>query len=112
MADPEGIVLILTNLLGNANKFTPRGGWIRLSVQHCDSRVLVEVGDSGPGISEAEQEFIFEPFYRGGASRSGVKGMGVGLATVKQLVQLHRGTVQVRSTVGKGSVFTVSLPID
>jgi len=111
MADPEGIELILTNLIGNANKFTPRGGWIKLSVQQTDSRVFIEVADSGPGISEAEQEFIFEPFYRGEASRSGVKGMGVGLATVKQLVQLHGGTVKVKSRVGEGSVFIVSLPI-
>lgn len=112
MADPEGIELILNNLLGNANKFTPRGGSIKLSVRHSDSRVLIEVADSGLGISEAEQEFIFEPFYRGEASRSGVKGMGVGLATVKQLVQLHGGTVRVKSAAGKGSVFIVSLPVE
>lgn len=111
MADPEGIELILTNLIGNANKFTPRGGSIKLSVQQCDSRVFIEVADSGPGISEAEQEFIFEPFYRGEASRTGVKGMGVGLATVKQLVHLHGGAVKVKSAVGKGSVFIVSLPL-
>jgi len=111
MADAEGFELILTNLLGNANKFTPRGGSIKLKARVADSRMCIEVSDSGPGIPEAEQEFIFEPFYRGELSRSGVKGMGVGLATVKQLVHLHGGTVKVKSTGGEGSTFIVTLPL-
>lgn len=111
MADSDGFEHILTNLLGNANKFTPRGGSIRISVRASDSRMVIEVSDSGPGIPESEQEFIFEPFYRGEITRSGVKGMGVGLATVKQLVHLHGGTVRVKSASGKGSTFIVSIPL-
>lgn len=111
MADPDSFEHIVTNLLGNANKFTPGGGEIKLTVRVAGSTIVLEIRDSGPGIPEEEQELIFEPFYRGEISRSGVKGMGVGLATVRQLVKLHGGTIQVSGNSKKGSTFKVTLPL-
>ncbi|MBT4513186.1 MAG: ATP-binding protein [Chloroflexi bacterium] len=112
MADPDSFEHILTNLLGNANKFTPGGGEIRLRVWVDGSQMIMQVADSGPGVPNDEVDLIFEPFYRGEISRSGVKGMGVGLATVRQLVKLHGGTIQVAgNNGGKGSTFTVTLPL-
>ena len=111
IADPESFEHIITNLLGNSNKFTPRGGEISLKVRVDGNRMVIEVRDSGPGIPEEEQELIFEPFYRGEFSTGSTKGMGIGLATVKQMVDLHGGTVWAMSEVGKGSTFTVSLPV-
>ncbi len=111
IADPEGFEHILTNLLGNAHKFTPKGGKIQLKVHVNGSKMTMEVTDSGPGIPEEEQELIFEPFYRGEFSAGTVKGMGIGLATVKQMVELHGGTVSAKSNAGDGSTFTVSVPV-
>jgi len=111
MADPDSFELIVTNLLGNANKFTPGGGEIKLTIRVEGNTIVLEVKDSGPGVPEEEQELIFEPFYRGQISRSGVKGMGVGLATVRQLVRLHGGTIQVSGNSKKGSTFKMILPL-
>ncbi len=111
IADPEGFERILTNLLGNAQKFTPKGGSIGLKVNVDGNKMTMEVTDSGPGIPEDELDLIFEPFYRGEFSAGIAKGMGIGLATVKQMVELHGGTVSTVSSIGKGSTFTISLPV-
>lgn len=111
IADPEGFERILTNLLGNAQKYTPKGGEIKLQVNVDGNRMIMAVTDSGPGIPEAEQDLIFEPFYRGEFNAGSSKGMGIGLATVKQMVELHGGTVSARSHVGEGSTFVITLPL-
>ncbi|MFA4835382.1 MAG: GAF domain-containing sensor histidine kinase, partial [Dehalococcoidia bacterium] len=111
MADPKWFEYIITNLLSNANKFTPEGGKIKLAVWIEDAMMMMAVEDTGAGIPAEEQDLIFEPFYRGKHSGERIKGIGVGLATVKQITRLHGGKVQVSSEFGKGSVFTVSLPL-
>ncbi|MFO8009540.1 MAG: ATP-binding protein [Dehalococcoidia bacterium] len=111
IADAECFEHIITNLLVNANKYTPRGGKLSLSVRLEGNKVLIEVRDTGPGIPEEEQDLIFEPYYRGEYTANDIAGTGIGLATVKQMVNLHRGKVWARSREGEGSVFTVSIPV-
>ena len=102
---------IITNLLTNASKFTPERGKIKLQARAEGSNLVVQVRDSGVGIPNSELEHIFEPYYRGKASEPSSSGLGLGLAIVKELVELHRGKVWVESKLGKGSTFTLSLPL-
>jgi signal transduction histidine kinase len=103
---------VLDNLLNNAIKFTSAGGRINVRVWQDEKDVLLQVSDTGIGIPPDQQERIFERFYQvDGSSRRRYGGVGLGLALVKELVTLHDGTVQVESEVGKGSTFTVRLPI-
>ncbi|GAA4466000.1 hypothetical protein GCM10023093_19270 [Nemorincola caseinilytica] len=104
---------ILSNLVGNAIKYTPEGGTAGIevaSVQHEDAVALtINVWDSGPGIPAAEQQKIFERFYRSRNEQTArEKGTGIGLALVKELVTLMQGTITVESAPGKGAVFTVT----
>jgi signal transduction histidine kinase len=110
-ADPEGLRQVLDNLLSNAIKFTPRGGRVELAVrQGPQGFVALEVRDTGIGIPEDEQEHIFDRFFRGKAAGR-VSGSGIGLATVKQVVERHQGAIQCRSEIGRGSVFRVLWPV-
>jgi signal transduction histidine kinase len=99
------------NLIANAIKYMPGDRPERLvSIRGTDTPlgVHVEVSDTGPGLPNEVQESIFDPYVRADASRP---GLGLGLATVKRLVQSHRGRVGVRSKVGEGSVFWFELPV-
>jgi PAS domain S-box-containing protein len=102
---------IILNLVSNAFKYSVEG-YIEVSIKKVNHLVEVSVKDTGIGISEDEQEKIFERFYRvqntNGRSQ---EGTGIGLALVRELVKLHGGTISVMSKEGKGSVFTVSLPL-
>ena len=99
---------IFTNLLSNAIKYSPFGGQVRLKVYAQGLQTVFEVSDQGIGIPYEEIQDLFEPFHR--ASNVGsIEGTGLGLATVKQSVDLHGGSVQVQSTVGRGTRFTVLL---
>jgi CheY-like chemotaxis protein/anti-sigma regulatory factor (Ser/Thr protein kinase) len=110
-ADSTRFRQILMNLLGNAIKFTPEGGRIRLSAQEAGGFVRVEVRDSGPGIPVEEQQRIFEAFYRLGQSEKGTEGTGLGLAITRRLVELHEGQLGIESKPGEGSCFYFTLPI-
>jgi PAS domain S-box-containing protein len=104
---------ILINLLGNAVKFTEQGGVTVCVGVHKNDRLLllIEVEDSGPGISEEDQERIFRPFVQ--LAESGEqKGTGLGLTITKQFVELMKGAISLESTVGKGSLFRVKLPVE
>ena len=103
---------VLDNLLGNAIKFTPEEGTITVRVSREGERIALEVSDTGAGIPPDQQEHIFERFYQvdGSASRRH-GGVGLGLALVKEIVEAYGGSVTVKSQVGKGSTFTVRLPI-
>jgi two-component system sensor histidine kinase QseC len=104
---------LLQNLLSNANKYTPSGGQVRVSVQHFEDNAVLRVEDSGPGIAEDERAMIFDRFYRIGRDRhpSGQPGCGLGLAIVQRLVELHHGRIRVgRSRFDSGTAFEVSLP--
>ncbi len=101
------------NLVGNAVKFTPRGGSVSVDVAPTDDGARIEVVDTGVGIDSAELPHIFERFYRGTrANEARGSGSGLGLAIVRSIVDMHGGTVAVESRVGSGSRFTVTLPRD
>ena len=112
-ADPIRLVQVLQNLLSNASKYTPTKGQIWLTCQRDGSDVLVSVKDNGVGISPAAIVDIFEMFAQGnGTEGSKSTGLGIGLALVRKLVEMHGGVVEVHSDgVGKGSEFIVRLPI-
>ncbi|RMH35993.1 MAG: HAMP domain-containing protein [Nitrospirae bacterium] len=111
-ADRDKLVQVLTNLLSNAVKFTDSEGDIRLEVACTDTgHVTISIQDSGRGIPDHEQSMIFHPFYRSGTTSTDRQGAGLGLAITKSLVELHHGTIQVESQVGKGSRFSIMLPL-
>lgn len=99
----------VANLLDNAVKYTPASGEVTLSVMLTDHQVRLVVADNGPGISTADQRRIFDRFFRCDNSRS-LPGNGLGLSLVKAIVNAHHGELQVTSTLGSGSVFTLIFP--
>jgi len=112
LADGARLTQVVSNLLNNAVKFTPSGGNIVLSVVREDGEIALRVRDDGVGLTEAERARIFEMFFQGEAGGEvGNGGLGLGLALVKQVVELHGGTVSVRSAGrNQGSEFCVRLP--
>lgn len=103
---------IFSNLLDNSVKYTGEGGRVKLDVRSLDERVQIEVSDNGIGIEPKDQERIFEGFYRTAAAKStGEMGTGLGLSIVKQLVERWGGELQLESTPGQGTRFTITLPI-
>ena len=111
--DPQRIGQVVTNLVLNAIKFTPRGGSVEVRVDAAGSGARIDVIDTGVGIDEAELPHIFERFYRGSqANEARGSGSGLGLAIVRSIVDMHGGAITVESQVGAGSRFTVTLPPD
>lgn len=109
--DPNRLRQVVTNLLENAGKFTPRGGAARLAVSAGEHYVQLEVADTGPGIAAEERERVFERFFRGSAGRT-AGGTGIGLAVVKQIVEAHGGQVRATSAPNGGALFLVRLPLE
>lgn len=99
------------NLLGNAVKFAPERGLVRVLLRREGACLRVSVADTGPGMSEGVMRRVFEKFYQGDPSRSS-QGNGLGLALAKRIVDLHGGEITVSSKEGKGTAFTVFLPLD
>ena len=113
LADRVQIDRLITNLLSNAIKFTPTGGQVRLSVQEGDGEVKIIVADTGQGIPTESLPHIFDRFYRvpgSGAATAPEQGLGLGLSFVAWIVKAHKGTIDVSSTPGEGTQFTVKLP--
>lgn len=110
-ADEERLRQVVLNLLINASKFTPEGGKITLKAREKDGALVVEVQDTGQGISEEEQQRLFQPYHRQINDRERLSGLGLGLALCKYLVELHGGKIWVASQVGKGSTFSFSVPL-
>ena len=111
LADEEAVRQILDNLIDNAVKYTPEGGSVRVSCQHADGHVVLEVADTGIGIPRDDLPRVFERFYRVDKARSReLGGTGLGLAIVKHLVQSIGGQIAVDSRVGSGTRFSVQLP--
>lgn len=117
-ATEEGLDRIFVNIVGNAVKYTPSGGAVTVSVQQVaglpEGRKLaqVEVSDTGIGVPEDALPHLFEQFYRAPNAKKGTEiGTGLGLAIVQDLVERYSGHVQVKSTVGIGTTFTVTLPL-
>lgn len=98
------------NLFSNAIKFTPEGGTISCTLRADEHTVTVTVSDTGIGMSEETRQHIFDKFYQGDTSHTGA-GNGIGLNIVSRILYLCKGSIQVQSEVGRGSTFTVSLPV-
>ncbi|MDP9482463.1 MAG: HAMP domain-containing histidine kinase [Chloroflexota bacterium] len=111
--DPQRIGQVVTNLVGNAVKFTPRGGSVEVELVADSAGARIVVRDSGVGIDSSELPQIFDRFFRGTlAHEARASGSGLGLAIVKSIVDLHAGRITVDSGLGSGTTFTVILPRD
>jgi signal transduction histidine kinase len=112
--DPDRLHQIVTNLVHNAHKFTPQDGRIRVTA--CPSppdHILLSISDNGSGIPLEAQANLFQPFYQAHrVPEIGTQGLGLGLSIVKQLVELHGGTISVESQAGEGATFRIRLPAD
>ena len=108
--DEQRIAEVLSQLLENAAKYSPAGTPITVSAETAGKMVRISVADQGPGIDDMEQSLIFEKFYRGRDLRYRVQGTGMGLAIAKAIVEAHRGTLDVTSQLGSGSVFSFTVP--
>ncbi len=112
LCDKNMIIRVIVNLLGNANKYVPEKGSIAVKASGNSKRVLVEVEDNGPGISESDMENIFLKFTQiNRAEGPGPQGAGLGLAIARNLVEINEGELQVKSTPGAGSTFFFDLPL-
>lgn len=110
-ADKDMVGQLLINLLDNAVKYTPEGGRIKVEAQPVQQGIKVVVGDTGIGIPEESLPRLFERFYRVDKARSReMGGTGLGLAIVKHILELHGGSIEVKSTPGRGTAFTFYLP--
>jgi signal transduction histidine kinase/DNA-binding response OmpR family regulator len=110
-ADAMRFKQVLTNLVGNAIKFTPEGGRIELIARRVDDRVRIEVRDNGPGIPREQQQHIFEAFFRLAETGSATEGTGLGLAITARLVELHGSKLEIESQPDEGACFNFSLPL-
>ena len=111
-ADPDRLHQVLGNLVSNAIRFTDEGGKITLMCTALPENILIQVRDSGKGIAEEDLPFVFDRFWQGDHSRSHQdgSGTGLGLAISQKFVEAHGGVIDVRSEVGKGTLFRVKLP--
>jgi len=111
-ADRAELAQVFSNLVSNALKFSD-SGTVCITAKRCQDQAVVKVVDQGQGISEQDLPFIFDEFYQVQNTSSGKRpqGIGLGLSIAKKIVTAHQGTVQVKSRVGKGSTFTVTLPL-
>jgi signal transduction histidine kinase len=111
LADRDKLEKVVLNLLFNALKFTPAGGRVELRAEKRGEALMLIVSDTGMGISEKNLPHVFDRFWQAdGSSKRKYQGVGIGLALVKELVEIHGGKVTVQSQEGKGTTFTVTLP--
>lgn len=110
--DPDKIERVILNLLSNAIKYTPENGTIKVNITSNDESITVSVKDSGVGIPSDKLDIIFDRFGQANnLLKRRCEGSGIGLSLVKAIVEMHGGTIQVHSTVGKGSEFVFNIPI-
>lgn len=113
MADVEKLERVCLNLLFNALKFTPAGGTISLFASREGENVCIKVTDTGVGIAQQHLPHLFSRFWQAdGSSQRRFKGLGIGLALVKEIVDLHKGSISVSSVLGRGTTFTIHLPYE
>lgn len=110
-ADPHRLRQVLTNLVSNGIKFNLPGGTVRIELSARPTEQVVVVADDGPGLSEAQQRQLFQPFNRLGAERSGIGGTGLGLVISRHLAEAMGGRIEVSSEPGHGARFSVGLPL-
>ncbi|HDH28772.1 MAG TPA: HAMP domain-containing histidine kinase [Euryarchaeota archaeon] len=112
IGDSDAIQMILGNLLNNAIKFNESGGSVTITARQKDGFVEVSISDTGIGIPVAEAEKIFDTFYQiDGKTTRSYPGTGIGLSITKRLVEMQGGTISLKSGVGKGSIFSFTIPI-
>ena len=112
-ADEDLLSQVWINLIHNSIKFTPQAGSIKVTLRQNGQKAEFSVSDTGVGISEEDQERIFERFYKADRSRTrSIGGSGLGLSIVKKIIDLHKGLIEVESKVGTGTTFIVSLPTE
>lgn len=109
LADSDSLIRLFVNLLDNAIKFTEHGG-VTLNARNEGQMIIIDVADTGPGIIAENLPNIFNRFYRADASRT-YPGSGLGLAIAQEIARAHNGDIKVRSIIGKGSTFTVRIPL-
>jgi DNA-binding response OmpR family regulator/two-component sensor histidine kinase len=110
--DASRVTQILTNLISNAHKYTPQGGTITVTAAQDGEQIRVDVQDNGIGMSQAEQEKLFTKFYRvHNRATKEVAGTGLGLAITRSLVEMHGGSISVRSEAERGATFSFTLPM-
>jgi two-component system sensor histidine kinase ResE len=103
---------VLHNLLENAIRYTPSGGSVRVRLTAAPGKARIEVQDTGIGIPEADLPYVFERFFRSDRARRAYRGgTGLGLSIARWIVEAHKGTISAESQIGKGSTFTVTLPL-
>lgn len=100
----------LTNVIGNAVKYSHEGGTVTVTTKHLDDEVRIDVSDTGVGIPDEDKVHIFDDFYRAPTVPRQEGGVGLGLAISRRIVEAHRGSVSVESEVGEGTTFTILLP--
>lgn len=111
--DPHRIGQAVDNLLSNAIKFTKSGGWIEVRLRRAGDNAVIEVEDTGLGIPEAEQRRLFERLFRASSAlQHQIQGVGIGLSIVKAIAEAHGGSIRVASVEGKGTTFTLEIPLD
>ena len=109
VADPDRIEQVVINLVDNAVKFTGPGGSIRLWTHSAADKMLIGVGDTGPGIPEEEQPYVWERFYKVDKAHTGRRGTGLGLSIVKKIIDEHGERITLQSKPGQGTVFVFTL---
>lgn len=112
--DPDAIALAMSNLIGNAVKYTPRNGLVGISITPQDApegQVTVSVRDTGIGIEEKDLQAIFSGFFRAEGGKAAAKGFGIGLKVTSDLIRAHGSSLRVKSSPGLGSIFSFTLPI-
>lgn len=113
VADEDLMNQVWMNLLSNSIKFTPNGGMLRMHITKQNNTVMISISDSGIGMTEEDQEHIFERFFKSDKSRTETNGgSGLGLSIVKKIIDMHHGTISVQSMLGKGTVFVTTLPLE
>ena len=110
-ADRNQIEVVLTHLIDNAIRYSPKGGDVEATVAKGDGQVVVAVKDQGIGIPEERQRHVFEPFFQIQPAIAGYGGMGLGLYISKEILQRHGGRIWFESKEGQGSTFYFSLPV-
>jgi signal transduction histidine kinase len=106
--DKDRMSQVLSNILGNALKFTPHGGKVGVRVEKNSYETVISVEDSGPGIPSDQIAHIFDRYWQ--ARNTARQGNGLGLSIAKSIVEAHEGKLTVKSTFGKGTTFFISLP--
>jgi signal transduction histidine kinase len=111
VCDRDRILQVLSNLLGNAVKFTPQGGRVEIGVERSNQELIICVGDTGRGIPRDHLQFVFDKYWQGQRG-TGRRGVGLGLAIAKTIVLAHHGRIWVQSEPEKGSHFLFSVPLE